>query len=83
MTKYQNYKHYKLPITMNPLEYGKLMLKNAELNMFISSITPKTIAIITQNEQFNDVKFFRDGVFIFNYKDYIINDNTFIRNLEN
>ena len=23
--KYQNYSHYKLPITINPLEYGKLI----------------------------------------------------------
>lgn len=25
MNKFQNYLHYKLPITINPLEYGKLI----------------------------------------------------------
>jgi len=27
MLKFQNYRHYKLPITMNPLEYGKFNIK--------------------------------------------------------
>jgi len=31
MINYQNYKHYKLPITINPLEYGKL-IKNKNKN---------------------------------------------------
>ena len=30
MINYQNYKHYKLPITINPLEYGKLIKKQKQ-----------------------------------------------------
>jgi hypothetical protein len=81
MVKYQNYKNYKLPITVEPLKYGKLIIHIEQLNLFIVSITPKTLAIITKNEDFNHIKFFRDGNFIFEYKDTIITDNTFRRSL--
>src|SRR6202166_3901023 len=81
--KYQNYKHFKLPITINPLEYGNLMKNIEELNIFIVSITPKTIAIITQNKDFNEISFFRDGIHIFDYTDHKINENSFIRSIEN
>src|SRR5712671_6109658 len=77
---FQNYKHYKLPITINPLEYGKLILNKD--NIFIISITPRTILVITQYKDFNDIKFYRDGDLIFNYRDHKINENTFIRSLE-
>src|SRR5712675_266629 len=77
---FQNYKHYKLPISLNPLEYGKLMLKIN--NIFIISVGTRTIAILTQYKDFNDVKFFRKGDLIFNYKDHKINENTFIRLIE-
>jgi hypothetical protein len=81
MKKYQNYNHYKLPITINPLEYGKLILKID--NIYIINITPKTITVITQFEEFNEVKFFREGDLAFTYKDHKINENTFIRSLAN
>jgi len=77
---FQNYKHYKLPISLNPLEYGKLMLKID--NKYIISVGTRTIAIVTQYNEFNDIKFFRKGDLIFNYKDHKINENTFIRSLE-
>lgn len=80
MLKYQNYNHYKVPITINPLEYGKLIYKNN--NTYIISITPKTLVVITQLEDFNEVKFFRDGDFSFTFKDHIIDENTFVRSLD-
>jgi hypothetical protein len=79
--KFQNYKHYKLPITINPLEYGKLIFKND--NIFIIQITPKTIALINQFEEFNEVKFFKEGDLVFIYKDHKIDENTFLRTLDN
>jgi hypothetical protein len=81
MIKYQNYNHYKVPITINPLDYGKLIYKNN--NTYIISITSKTLAIITQFEEFNEVKFFRDGDFAFTFKDHIINNETFVRSIDN
>jgi hypothetical protein len=79
--KYQNYRHYKLPITINPLEYGKLILQKD--NIYILSITSKAIAILTQFNDFNEIKFYREGDLIFSYKDFKTNDNEFIRILDN
>jgi len=79
--KYQNYRHYKLPITINPLEYGKLIIKID--NIYILSITSKAIAILTQYNDFNEIKFYREGDLIFTYKDFKTNDNEFIRILDN
>ena len=79
--KYQNYKHYKLPITINPLDYGKLIFKND--NIFIMQITAKTIALITQFDLINEVKFFKEGDLVFIYRDHKTDENTFVRTLEN
>ena len=80
MTKYQNYKHYKLPITINPLDYGKLIIKIN--NIYIIHITTFTLVVITQLEDFNEVKFFRDGNLAFTYSDHKIDNETFVRSLD-
>lgn len=61
MVKYQNYKNYKLPITVEPLKYGKLIIHIEQLNLFIVSITPKTLAIITQNIICMNIETYMDG----------------------
>jgi hypothetical protein len=78
--KYQNYKHYKLPITMNPLEYGKLIFKTD--NIYIIHVTLRTVAVLTQFTDFNEVKFYKDGDLAFIYKDIKSADNTFVRSLD-
>jgi hypothetical protein len=78
--KYQNYKHYKLPITLNPLDYGKLIY-TAD-NLYIIFIKVRTIAVITQYEDFNEVKFFKEGDLAFIYKDHKRDENTFVRSLD-
>jgi hypothetical protein len=77
--KYQNYKHYKLPITITPLEYGKLIFKTD--NIYIIQITVRTIAVLTQFTDFNEVKFYKEGDLVFIYKDHKTNENTFVRSL--
>nr|YP_009498243.1 hypothetical protein [Lactifluus piperatus]AWX53029.1 hypothetical protein [Lactifluus piperatus] len=77
----QNYKHYKLPITINPLEYGKLIIKID--NIIVSQINMTNIALIRQFDRINNVKIFKEGDFLFEYSDHIINENNFIRSLEN
>jgi hypothetical protein len=79
--QYQNFKHHKLPITMNPLEYGLLIEKSD--NKFIVQINRTNIAIITQYDELNEVKFFKEGQLIYKYKDHKIDDSTFIRTLNN
>jgi DNA polymerase type B, organellar and viral len=79
--EFQNYKHHKLPITMNPLEYGKLIEQDD--NKFTVQVNKTNIAIIRKYELFNEVKFFKEGKIAYIYKDYKIDDNTFIRSIEN
>jgi hypothetical protein len=78
--KYQNYKHYKLPISFNPIEYGKLIFKTDNINIIHVSL--RTIAVLTQLTEFNEVKFYKDGDLAFTYKDHKIDENTFVRTLD-
>jgi hypothetical protein len=78
---YQYFYHLKLPITMNPLEYGKLIIQKG--NEFIVQVNRTNIAIITQFEDFNEVKFYKEGDLIYKYRDHKIDDSTFIRSLAN
>ena len=79
--RYQYFNHHKLPITMNPLKYGKLM--EQEDNKFTVQINKFDVAIIRQYENKNEVKLFREGDIFYEYKDNKIDDNTFVRYLEN
>jgi len=79
--RYQYYFHHKLPITMNPLEYGKLIYK--QKNVYTVQVSDTNIAIITQQDNNNLIKLYRKGDIIYEYKDIKINDSTFVRHLEN
>lgn len=80
MLKLQNHNHFLLPITKNPLEYGKLIYKTSDL--FIMQINKTNIAVINKYEQFNIIKIFKSGELMFEYKDFIDN-NTIIRRINN
>src|SRR6266699_656227 len=72
MIKYQNYSHYKLPITMDPLKYGKLIEQIG--NKFIITLTtPTNIAVIKQINNENFISIFLSlliiRVFEFIYSD--------------
>jgi hypothetical protein len=77
MIKYQNYSHYKLPITINPLEYGKLIEQIG--NKYIIHLNTFSILILNKKDNENFVKLFRKGEFIFEFKDLKISENTFYR----
>src|SRR6266581_4941646 len=68
--QYQNYQHHKLPITMNPLNYGKL-------------INQKDNEYIIQVDEFNEVKFYKEGDLVYDYRDHKISADSFIRSLDN
>jgi hypothetical protein len=78
---YQYYHHHKLPITMNPLNYGKL-IKHVD-NEYIIQINKTNIAIINKYDELNHIKFYKEGDLIYEYKDHKIDDSTFIRSLGN
>src|SRR5712691_2238675 len=76
--KYQNYSHYKLPITIDPLKYGKLIEQFG--NKYIIQLnTPTNIVVINQINNENFVRIFRKGVHMFEYKEIKISDIRFIR----
>ena len=81
MIKYQIYRHYKLPITIEPLKYGKLIVNRD--SMFIVQINRTNIALIHEFEKINKVKIFKEGDLIFEYFDHKSEDGTFIRVIEN
>jgi hypothetical protein len=79
--RFHNYKHHKLPITMNPLEYGLLIRKKD--NEYTIQISDTNLAIIIQYDKFNEVEIYRKGEIIYKYKDHKIDDPTFVRYLDN
>lgn len=79
--KYQNHKYCKLPITIDPLNYGKLILKINELNLFIVQVNKTILALINESDELNHVKIFKGGDFMFDYKDRKVSENIFIRAL--
>jgi hypothetical protein len=81
--QYQLYKHYKLPVTMDPLKYGMLTYYDKTTNTYIIKITPLTqghvIPVIEDGINENQVQIFKNGGMILEYIDRMIDSNTFIR----
>ena len=79
MLKSQNYLHYKLPITMNPEEYGKII--DQYDNKHIVQLNTTNVVVIKQIEKDNFVKFFKKGEFILEWKDRFVAENVFVRTI--
>jgi hypothetical protein len=77
MIKTQIYSHYKLPITMNPLKFGKLL--DQTNNKFIVQLTTRNVAVINQYDKENFIKFFKNGDLVLEFRDKFISDNSFSR----
>jgi hypothetical protein len=77
--QYHNYQLHKLPITMNPLEYGKLIDKFWD--RYVIQVSPKNIAIISQLENSNEVKFYKSSELTYEYIDKWLDNQTFSRTL--
>lgn len=75
--EYQNYYHHKLPITMNPLKYGKLLWKQD--NVYTVQINDTNLAIIIIHDKYNEVIIYRKAILIYKYKDIFVNNESFIR----
>ena len=83
--KIQTYQKYRLPVTFNPLEYGTLIVTYSINNYtyYIMKINNTNEAIIKCGENVNEVTIQRNGNMVLMYKDIKINDNTFIRQINN
>jgi hypothetical protein len=88
----QNYKHYKLPITMDPLQYGNpvnvfnvndgltvYVIQSNNGNVFNIEVTINS----ETNLKTNEVKAFRKGMLILTYEDTQIEGGNFIRTINN
>jgi hypothetical protein len=73
------YQDHKLPITMDPLKYGKLLFQ--QNNKYAIQINDTDVAIIIVEKEYNEVNLFRKGTLKYKYTDKLINKETFIRNL--
>lgn len=74
---FQNYSHYKLPITFNPLNYGKLFEQIG--SKFILQLITRNIVIINQTDNTNFVKLYRNGDLMLEWKDIKISETSFTR----
>ena len=77
MIKYQIYSHYKLPISKDPLKYGKLL--DQSKNKIIVQLTTRNIAVINHYDKENFVKIFKNGDLVLEFRDKFTNDTSFIR----
>nr|QGP74778.1 hypothetical protein [Russula griseocarnosa] len=75
--RYQNYLHFKLPITMNISENGKLIEQIG--NKYIFQLATNNILVVKETDKVNYMRLFRKGELVLEYKDEISSDNTFIR----
>ena len=75
------YNRYKLPISLEPLDYGRLIYKDIINNIFIMKMNKTNTAIIRVEDNINHVTIERDGLEQVIYKDIRIDSNTFIRQL--
>lgn len=46
-------------------------------------INKTNIVIIEHNEDFNEIKLYREGDLVIEYKDHKLSNNTFVRTIEN
>lgn len=76
---YHNYQHHKLPITMDPLEYGRLIKTIG--NIYFIQVNDKNTVIITVFEDYNEVEFYRSGVLCYKWIDRWINEVSLTRNI--
>lgn len=77
--KYKNYNHFKLPISMNPLKYGKL-ITNFD-NKYIIQIKPKNMAIIEVVDKLNKIELYKEGELKYKWIDRYIDESSFIREI--
>ncbi len=82
-SNFQKYKHFKLPITMNPLKYGYVIFESD--GHYIVEINSGTIATIQtkeatdKSEKYNLISIHRNKNLLFTFKDIYIDNNSSFR----
>jgi hypothetical protein len=81
----QNFKNINLPISMNPIDFGRLINQNKIDSCIIYSLqndNGQTI-IFNKFEKYNEIEFFKSGISLVKFKDIFINENKFMRIIDN
>lgn len=75
----QTYYNFNLPITFDPLHYGKLIHKTN--NIYFMQLKNNNIAIIETKDKMNKIKLVKDGTIVYEWIDKFIDSSTFIRQI--
>jgi hypothetical protein len=81
----QKYNNNILPISMNPIDYGRIIIQNPlslGVNYIIQNDNGLTINF-NNFEKFNEVEFFKNGISLIKFTDNFINKSRFIREIDN
>lgn len=78
---YQTYHHYKFPITMDPLQYGRLIRSLGDT--YLVHLDTQNIADIEVDSEkgINRVKIFKNGMLVLEYTDKVESENQFTRTI--
>jgi hypothetical protein len=79
-TKFQKFSHYLLPITINPLKYGKLIERLD--NKYIIQLNTSNILVIKTVNNDNFIRFFRKGNLILEFVDSKVTEIMFTRTIQ-
>src|SRR6201996_959988 len=81
----QNYKNNKLPISYNPLDYGKIIttFKYENYTHFVIQSKGGNLINFKQFDGYNEVEIFSEGDIMVKYNDQFIAENKFVRILDN
>lgn len=81
----QKYKNLNLPISMDPLDYGRIINENIldDVNIYIIQNEINQAITLNKFEKYNEVEFFKSGISLIKFKDEFINENKFIRIINN
>jgi|SRR6267154_2375 len=82
---FQKYENNNLPISMNPMDYGKLINKIILKDSVVYFLQNENELAITirKFEGYNQIEFFKQGTSLVKFTDEIISVNKFVRILDN
>jgi DNA polymerase family B len=83
--EFQNYNNYNLPVTMNPLDYGKLIsdINFENYTVYILQTKDNLLIKFIKYNDYNEVEILSSGNVIVKFRDQFVSENKFIRFLDN
>ena len=84
-TPNQSYKNYNLPISLNQMNYGRLINQSTIENgtLYILQNELRQTITFKKFEKYNEVEFFNKGIRLVKFIDEIVSENKFIRIIDN